>query len=408
MEEKQGKSLKGRAWAIMLIVFLAGIAMAWAQNKVVPVIDIVQVQLNVGMSVAGWISSIFCVMGIVLALPAAGMMRKMGVKASGILALGATIIGTLIGIFAPNEVVLLISRVIEGFGLGLISVIAPAVISMWFRPEERGLPMGIWGAWQMVAQAGTFLFAGNILGLFGGDWKGLWWVGLILLIGSIVLYAIMVTKPPAEYNHADSEDTSVSMFEVFKYKSVWMMLFVSFFFCMACFGWCTWQASYWAEQGFVDMDTANSIIGWIYVAEMIIVVFEGALLDKIKRRRTFGIILGALYGILLFTAFTLTNNFAVTIVYAIIYPFLEGAICTVFWTITPQCTPKPQLAAAALSVLVIGMDCGMLIGAPFTGFMVETFGWAAASIEIGICGLLIALFYFLVKLYDENGNVIKS
>ena len=184
MEEKQGKSLKGRAWAIMLIVFLAGIAMAWAQNKVVPVIDIVQVQLNVGMSVAGWISSIFCVMGIVLALPAAGMMRKMGVKASGILALGATIVGTLIGIFAPNEVILLISRVIEGFGLGLISVIAPAVISMWFRPEERGLPMGIWGAWQMVAQAGTFLFAGNILGLFGGDWKGLWWVGLILLIVS--------------------------------------------------------------------------------------------------------------------------------------------------------------------------------------------------------------------------------
>lgn len=406
MDENEKSKMKRKAWIIMLIVFLAGIALAWAQNKVVPVIDVVQVDLDLDMATAGWVSSIFCVMGIVLALPAAGMMRKMGVKLTGILAIGSTIVGTVIGIFAPNAALLMVSRVIEGFGLGLISVLAPAIISMWFAPEKRGLPMGIWGAWQMVAQAGTFLFAGNIIGAFGG-WKGMWWVGLILLVISIVLYVMEVKAPPADYNHADSEDSSVNMLSVFKYKSVWMIMFVAFFFCMACFGWCTWQATYWSEVGGMDFDLANNIIGWVYVAEIFIVAIEGYILDKIKSRKRFGIILSMLYGFLLFFAF-FNHEWIGVLIFAIIYPFLEGAVCTVFWTITPQTTPKPSLSAAALAVLVIGMDAGMMLGPPVTGAIIENFGWAAGSIEIGICGILIAVFFALTQLYSEKGEKIKG
>lgn len=405
-QETEPKSLRTKAWVIMLIVFLAGIALAWAQNKVVPVIDVVQIDLSLDMTTAGWVSSIFSVMGIVLALPAAGMVKKMGVKLTGILALGASIIGTLIGIFAPNAAILMVSRVIEGFGVGLISVLAPAVISMWFAPAGRGLPMGIWGAWQMVAQAGTFLFAGNIIGMFDG-WMGMWWVGLILLVISIALYAWQVRKPPAEYNYADSEDTDVSIFEVFKYRSVWMIMLVAFFFCLACFGWVTWQATYWTEFAGLDFDFANNIIGWVYVAEIFIVIGEGAILDKIKSRKRFGIILSALYGILLFFAFFNTEWIGI-LIFAIIYPFLEGAVCTVFWTITPQTTPKPALAAAALAALSIGMNAGMMIGPPLAGAIIENLGWGAGSIWIGISGLLIAVFFALTQLYGENGEKIKG
>ena len=399
-------NLKRKAWEIMLIVFLGGIALAWAQNKAVPVLADLQDFFTIDLVTASWISSIFSVCGIVLALPAAGMMRKMGLKVSGIVAIGVTIIGTVLGLFAGNAAILMASRVVEGLGLGLISVIAPAVISMWFAPEERGLPMGIWGAWQMVAQAGTFLFAASIIGAFG-DWHGLWWVGLILLILGIVLYVAQVKAPPAEYNYADSEDTSVSMMSVFKYKSVWMILLVAFFFCMACFGWCTLQPTYWSEVAGLDLDTANAIEGWIYVAEMFIVIGEGALLNKIKNRKKFGIVMAVIYGVLLIFAFNNTS-FVGILIFSICYPFLEGATCTVFWTITPQTTPKPQLSAAALAVLVMGMDAGMMLGPPVTSAIIESFGWGAASIEIAICGLLIAVFFALTQLYDENGKKIKG
>ncbi len=406
MSESEMKALKRKAWTIMLIVFLSGIALAWAQNKVVPVIEMLQIDMGLDKAAAGWVSSIFSVMGIVLALPAAGMMRKMGVKLTGVVAIGATIVGTVMGVFSSSATLLILSRVVEGLGLGLISVLAPAVISMWFAPKQRGLPMGIWGAWQMVAQAGTFLFAGNIIGAFNG-WKGMWWVGLVLLLLSIVLYLAQVKAPPSEYNYADSEDSSVSMLTVFKYKSVWMILLVAFFFCMACFGWATWQASFWSEVGGIDLDLANSIVGWIYVAEIFVVVLEGFILDKIKSRKLFGIVLSALYGVLLLFSFFNTQWIGV-LVFACIYPFLEGAVCTVFWTITPQVTPKPSLSAAALAVLVIGMDAGMMLGPPVTGAIIETMGWGAASVEIAICGILVAVFFALTQLYGENGEKIKG
>ena len=171
----------------------------------------------------------------------------------------------------------------------------------------------------------------------------------------------------------------MSIFEVFKYRSVWMIMLVAFFFCLACFGWVTWQATYWTEFAGLDFDFANNIIGWVYVAEIFIVIGEGAILDKIKSRKRFGIILSALYGILLFFAFFNTEWIGI-LIFAIIYPFLEGAVCTVFWTITPQTTPKPALAAAALAALSIGMNAGMMIGPPLAGAIIENLGWGAGSI----------------------------
>ncbi|MGV8084431.1 MAG: CynX/NimT family MFS transporter [Coriobacteriia bacterium] len=400
------KRLKRQAWVIMLIVFFAGIALAWAQNKVVPVIADVQTNLNVSKAVAGWISSIFSVMGIVLAFPAAGMLRKMGVKNTGLLAIGATLVGTVLGLLANTSAILMASRVIEGFGVGLIAVLAPAIITMWFPPEKRGLPMGIWGAWQMVAQSGTFLLVGGISGLFGG-WKGMWWFGLILVAIAVLLYAWQVKVPPTGHNHADLEDASVNMFKVLKYPSVWMLTLVAFFFCVACFGWCTWAASYWSEVGGLDFDFANSIVGWIYMAEIFIVILEGFILDKIKSRKRFGVIMSALYGILLFFAFTFHAPWWI-LTFAILYPWLEGAICTVFWTICPQATPDPRLAAAALAMLVIGMNAGMVAGPPLAGMLIETTGWTIASIVIGVAGLLCAVFFGLTQLYSPQGEKIKG
>ncbi|MCL2826661.1 MAG: MFS transporter [Eggerthellaceae bacterium] len=400
-------TLKRKAWAIMLIVFFAGIALAWAQNKVVPVIDVIQSGFSVSMAQAGWISSVFCVMGIILAFPAAGLMRKLGIKWCGVAAIGATIAGTALGVFADSYALIMASRVIEGFGVGLIAVLAPAIITMWFAPEKRGLPMGVWGAWQMVAQSGTFLLVGGLTGLFNG-WQGMWWAGLVLLGASILLYVWQVKAPPATYNHADLEDSSVSMFKVLKYPAVWMITAVAFVFCVACFGWVTWIATYWSEQGGIDFELANSIVGWLYMAEILIVVGEGFLLDKVKSRKRFGIVFSVLYGVLLLSAFIVPPSFAWIVVFACIYPFLEGAICTVFWTICPQTTPDPRLGAAALATMVIGMNIGMMVGPPLVGGIIEAVGWAPASIVIGIAGGLCAVFFALTQLYNAKGEKIKG
>lgn len=80
---QKSTTVPAKAWMIVLALFITGIAMAFAQNKVMPIIGLVQTDLSVGAGVAGWISSIFTLMGIVLAFPAVGLVRKWGIFKSG-------------------------------------------------------------------------------------------------------------------------------------------------------------------------------------------------------------------------------------------------------------------------------------------------------------------------------------
>lgn len=391
--------MKRKAWTIMLIAFLAGIALAWVQNKIPPVITTLMDAFNINMATAGWLSGVFSVMGLVTAIPAAFVLNKLGPKKCGLISLGCALVGSLMGVFATTVPVLLASRVIEGFGVGFISVIAPALISMWFPPENRGLPMGIWGAWQMVAQAATF-FLGSFLTIKMG-WQGMWWFGIALCVLAFVLYGLKVVSPPPEYNHADVESTDVPISEGFKSVSTWWMFGVALFFCIGCFGWCTWTATYWSEAFGWDIGKANSYVGYVYMLEIPFVIIIGWILDKVKDRKRLGLILASLYAVILFISFRMHSPQFI-IPFMIIYPILEGSICTVFWTLTPQTVKKPELAGIALGILVMGMNVGMVLGPPITGAVIDAYGWSAGTIPLTIAGVLTVFCMAMAKIYNHD------
>src|SRR5512134_3905855 len=131
-------SPKRKAWAAMLAVYLAGVAVALNLSKVPPVMQVLIEQLNVDTTTGGWLMSAFAVAGLILGLPAAVMLGRWGPKISGMIALGCTILGSTLGALATGPAGLLAGRAVEGVGMGLITVVAPAVISMWFPPEQRG------------------------------------------------------------------------------------------------------------------------------------------------------------------------------------------------------------------------------------------------------------------------------
>ena len=115
-EIEKTNEVPARAWLMVLALFVTGIAMAYAQNKVMAIIPLVQADLNVGAQVAGWISSIFVVLGIIMAFPAVGIVRKLGLFKSGLISIIITLVGGMLGFFAPEQYTLLASRVLEGFG----------------------------------------------------------------------------------------------------------------------------------------------------------------------------------------------------------------------------------------------------------------------------------------------------
>lgn len=388
-----------KAWLITLIVFFAGVSLAIVQNKVAPCILTIIEFFDINMATAGWLSSIFSVVAMATALPAALILARLGAKKCGIIALLCAVLGSFIGIFAGSIESLMVSRIIEGIGVGLISVVAPALISMWFPAEKRGLPMGVWGAWQMVAQSLTFFVGDSLTNRFG--WQGLWYFGIAFLLLALVLFIWKVVSPPADQNYADVENTNYSFKEGLKSASSWFMGLSALFFCFACFGFVNWVAPYWSQAFGWDIGKANQYVSMIYFLEIGLVILVGFILDHTKHRKRIGLIAYALYACILFYCFRM-NNPALIIPFCIIYPLLEGAIPTVFWTVIPQTVPKSALAGVAIGILGLTQNLGMVLGPPVTGYMIETFGWSLGSLPMVAAALLGLLFLALVKIYPPD------
>ncbi|MEG2406899.1 MAG: hypothetical protein RSB05_07490, partial [Clostridiales bacterium] len=85
--------------------------------------------------------------------------------------------------------------------------------------------------------------------------------------------------------------------------------------------------------------------------------------------------------------------------FAILYPFLESALCTGLWTLALQTVNKSAFIGVALAVVVMGMDLGMVVGPPLFGYIIETLNWHAATVCFCICGLLCSLCIYFAKIY---------
>lgn len=414
MSEKQkvvekANGVPARAWLIVLALFVTGIAMAYAQNKVMAIIPLVQADLNVGAQVAGWISSIFVVLGIIMAFPAVGIVRKLGLFKSGLTSIIITLVGGVLGFFAPDQYTLLASRVLEGFGLGLISIVAPSAINMWFPPEKRGLPMGIWSAWQMVAIAAGFLLSGTIIGP-DSQWKNMWILGIALLIVALVLYCAFVRPAPAKYNHADVEDSSVKITEVFKHRSIYIMAIGGLGFGMAIMTFATWISTYWQTMAGLDAASANGIVGYVYLAEIFTAILGGFILTKVKNRKRFVAIDGILYGAVFFAAFHVVGDAGIAIV-CVLYCVIEGIFAAAMWTLVAQTVPDQRLAGAATAFYSMFLNLGQMLGAPLAGAILDATnmaGWGYVAIFAAVCQVVGGVCFGAMRLYNEKGEEVEK
>lgn len=382
MTDQRKTSAKG--WAACLAAIFGGMALALLQNKLTPVMNVIMDAFNIDMAMAGLLSTIFTVMGVVMALPAAGMLKKFGPRTSGLIAFACAIAGSVVGIMTENVTVMLVSRVIEGTGIGIIAVLAPSVISMWFPPEKRGLPMGIWGSWMMVSQTALFFSGTAITDAWG--WRGMWMLGIVVCVVAAVLFAIFVKSPSPEENYADVESDDVTVMGGVKSAPQWILAFSALCYTFCCFTFANWISSYWIEVTDWGAAAVGNWVGILFLVEMIYTWIVGAVLDRLHNRKIVGVIGLVVYGALGVVAFTAT---AVPVIYVFTftYTIFEALAVTAIWAIAPETARDSRYAGVALGVLNIGLNLGTLLSAPVSGAIQQQFGWV--GVAMSFCGVAI-------------------
>lgn len=122
-----------------------------------------------GASLISWASTLFLVFIIVGGLIAANLKRRLGARTALILSAGVFLAGTVITFMAPNMPVLLVGRILQGAGEGVVMAICYALIPELF---PAGLVAKVFGVeavvWAIAAFCGPLL-AGALTEFF--SWR---------------------------------------------------------------------------------------------------------------------------------------------------------------------------------------------------------------------------------------------
>jgi MFS family permease len=365
-----------RAWLVLVSVYLASITVTMSMMKVPPLMNLLIKDLNTDTTTGGLFMSSFMIAGVILAIPVASLLNSWGPKKSGLIALGFTIFGSLFGSLAQGSaMILLIGRFIEGIGFAGIMVIAPAVVSMWFEPESRGLPMGIWATWVPVGMFIIFNLAKPLESFFG--WRGVWWFNAIFALIVSFIYHRVIDYPIKREEIKDEkerkENSHLKLSKGLYNLNTWLLAIVFLIFGISIQGYVNWLPTFLIDSG-IDTSLANFFVSMISVGRIPAIVIAGLIINYAKRQKNI-LALSLIMSVVIFSLWFRVNSISSLTVWMIILGLSSGFCPTSIFTMATNTVYRTEFIGIALALVNIGFNLGQMMGPPLIGMIISKGSW---------------------------------
>jgi MFS transporter, DHA2 family, methylenomycin A resistance protein len=151
-----------------------------------------------GSSTSAVLSAYFGAYALLL-IPGGELVDRFGVRKLALSGLAVFVIGAIAGALASSFGALIVARIIQGAGAGLVSPAALAGAVSGFPPERRGSALGIWGASAGMSNLLGPLLGGLLTVAFG--WRANWWA----LVPLTALVAVAIVRLVPGVVQADDE-----------------------------------------------------------------------------------------------------------------------------------------------------------------------------------------------------------
>jgi MFS family permease len=392
-EKKGAVVIPAYAWIILFVTMLAGVTAPLNQFKVPPMMPVLMEKFQLDLSTASLLMSVFAITGLVLALPAGIISQKLGAKVTGLIALGCLLVGAATGAIAASADVLLASRLIEGAGMGLIAVVAPAVINSWFPPEKRGLPMGIWATWVSLGSLIIYNLAPALNRL--ADWRAVWWAGAVFALVALGFYGLLIRVPPAiETVSPKADQTMPGLKQSLANRNIWLLALA-----FGCFNFvlvgviATFFPTFLKSVRGYSLADASFITSLKMVAVILAAPLAGWLSDTIASpKRVILVSLAALAGFMVFP-FSITGWLVPLSM--VVLGIIAGSLPSATFAAVPEVMGDGRMSGIGIGVIMVGQNLGQLVGPVIFSSLVESTGWVTAgywTIAVVMVGLVATWF----------------
>ena len=380
-------------WLMLAVTYLAAFSAPFNMFKVPAVAPALIAAYGIDSSGIGLLMSAYTLTGVVLALPAGAIARKIGYKQTSLIALCVSIVGAAIGCFAADMATLLVSRVFEGIGLCMMGVTGISIVVGYFPIEKRGRAMGFFATYMALAGCVGPLLLSVIGENFG--FKTVWYVCLVFTVVATLVFLLVLKNPEVPEDEKDMP--RINMFKVFaENKQLWLLVIVFTIHNFVVVGVINNFASTYLVSTFgISMSLAGLLSAVTAVCATLSMVVVGSLSDRWHTRKkfvVFGVVLGLIAPIFIYSV----NSLAGCIAFMIVAGIEGGCIPCMCQTAGPEILEKRQLAPVSQAFLSFGQNVGQFLGSAIFGVAAATIGWTMSGWVILVPLFAIALVVALL------------
>ena len=368
-------------WLVVSVMIASGVAASLHVGKVPPALPALRDELGLGLVAAGWVASIFNLVGATLGIASGLAADRLGARrvlAAGLVFLA---IGSVGGAVADSGTALLATRVLSGLGLVTVAVAAPGIIVAVASARDHGLALGAWSIYMPTGMAIAMLSAPLVLP--GPGWRGLWLLhaGLTAIVLVIVL---IVTRGLSRRASAPRRlDT-----DALRRPGPWLLAAAFACYTVQFFAVTTWMPTFLVEAHGSTRQVA-ALAGALVVAANIAGCLAGAWL--LHREVARWKLLAVTYLVMApcaAGAFSAALPPMLTVALAAIFSAVGGLLPAAILAGTAVHAPSRDHVATVNGFVVQGSHVGVVVGPPVFAVFVAAFGgWEQGWILMAVLGM---------------------
>lgn len=367
------------------IVWFAGVSASLHIGKLPPAVPALQQALGVTLVQAGFLLSLVQTGGMLLGLVVGLTAERLGLRRCVLAGLSLLSLASLAGGWAQGAGMLLVLRAVEGMGVLLTTIPAPALIRRVVPPSQVTRMLGVWGAYMPLGAALALVLGPFVIAALG--WQAWWWLTAAVSAGMAML---LWARVPADLPSAPAAQGAGWLAPATRTLSAggpWlaMLTFVGY------------SGSWLAVVGFLP--TLYAQAGWagsvvavltatVAAANMVGNILAGRLLHRGARAP---VLLWTGFGMMAVGAwltFSPWTQPAPWLGYlgAVMFSALGGLIPGTLFGIAPLLAPDERAISTTVGWMLQGAALGQVVGPPAVAWLASATGtWHWTWVLTGAC-----------------------
>lgn len=187
---------------IFIIQLVGAIVCSMLQTALATALPAIMKDYQVTAIQAQWLIGAYTLAMGIMVPATAFLMKRFPTKILFFCSTGMFAIGVVLSIFSPTFYILMIGRILQALGNGMLLSLTQVVILTIFPVEKRGSVMGIYGLVAGAAPVVAPTLAGIIIDIF--NWRTIFWIALVIILLDLII-AVKYYKNvlPTEYVKLD-------------------------------------------------------------------------------------------------------------------------------------------------------------------------------------------------------------